>query len=81
MGYKDSEVGRARNRERFRRRIAERVAQGLCPRCGGCPPAAGHGVCEACAEKRRVADRTVGTASTSAAAIRPSDTRNRRYMS
>ena len=50
-------MGRARNHERFRRRTAERVAQSLCPRCGECPPAAGHRLCASCAEKQRVADR------------------------
>ncbi|WP_428099708.1 hypothetical protein [Candidatus Rariloculus sp.] len=57
MVYKDPELGRARSRERFRRRTAERVAEGQCPRCGERPPAAGHGVCEFCAGKRRIADR------------------------
>ena len=44
-------------RERFRRRIAERIAQGLCPRCGERPPAPGRSVREPCGEKRRAAGR------------------------
>ena len=38
MAYKDPETGRAHDRERFRRRTAERIAQGLCPKCGKEPP-------------------------------------------
>ena len=55
MAYKDPEVGRACDRERFCKRVAERRAQGLCPRCGTAPPAPGRSVCEPCAEKKRVA--------------------------
>ena len=57
MAYKYPEVGRARDRERFRRRSAERIAQGPCPRCGERPPAPGRSVCEPCGEKRRAAGR------------------------
>ena len=57
MGYRDPAVGRARDRERFRKRAAERCAAGLCPRCGRRPPAPGRSVCERCAEKKRVAGR------------------------
>ena len=42
MAYKDSEVGRARNRECFRKRTATRRAQGLCPRCGAAAPVPGR---------------------------------------
>ena len=38
MGYRDEAVRRRKDRERFRKRTAERVAQGLCPRCGDGPP-------------------------------------------
>ena len=38
-------------------RTAERVAQGLCPRCGRQAPAPGRAVCDPYAEKRRIADR------------------------
>ena len=58
MAYKDSKVGRARDRERFRKRTAERRAAGLCPRCGARQPAAGRSLCDPCAEKRRLAERT-----------------------
>ena len=57
MVCKDPDVGRARDRERFARRIAERRAAGLCPRCGQRPPALDRSVCEACAEKRRTSER------------------------
>ena len=36
MAYRDPAVGKARDRERFQRRTAERIARGLCPRCGLC---------------------------------------------
>ena len=55
MAYKDRDVGRQRDRERFRRRTAERRTKGLCPRCGLTPPAPGHSLCDPCAEKQRVA--------------------------
>ena len=57
MAYKDPEQGRARDRERFRRRTQERIAQGLCPRCGDGPPAPERSVCDPCAEKRNKASR------------------------
>ena len=57
MAYRDPEVGKARDRERFRKRTAERRAAGLCPRCGARRPAAGRSLCEPCAEKRRLAER------------------------
>ena len=57
MAYKDPEVRRQRDRERFRKRTSERVAQGLCPRCGDGPPAPERSVCDPCAEKRNKASR------------------------
>ena len=57
MAYKDAEVGKARGRDRFHRRMAERLAAGLCTRCGREPPETGRKICQACAEKRRIADR------------------------
>ena len=57
MAYRDPEVGRKLDRERFRRRAAERHAQGLCPRCGLTPPASGRSLCETCAGKRNAASR------------------------
>ena len=57
MAYRDAAAGRAADRERFRRRTAARVAQGLCPRCGDRPPAPERSVCAPCAEKRNRASR------------------------
>lgn len=57
MAYADPERRRAFDRERSRRRTAERVAHGLCPRCGRQPPAPGRAICDPCAEKRRITDR------------------------
>ena len=57
MAYADPEVGKARDRERFRRRTEERIAAGLCPRCGVQPPAPERTVCDGCAEKRNRASR------------------------
>ena len=57
MAYRDPEEGCARDRERFRRRTAERIARGLCPRCGKAPPAPERKVCEPCTGKRNRAGR------------------------
>ncbi|WP_428098037.1 hypothetical protein [Candidatus Rariloculus sp.] len=57
MAYRDPELGRARGRERFRRRTAERLARGLCPKCGRAPPEPDRSLCAACNEKRRIAER------------------------
>ena len=57
MAYADPERRREFDRERLRRRTAERAALGLCPRCGRQAPASGRAVCGSCAEKRRTADR------------------------
>ena len=57
MAYRDPEVGPRLDRERHRRLAAERVAQGLCPRCGESPPAPERSNCESCAEKQRAAGR------------------------
>ena len=51
MAYRDLETGRARDRERFRKRTAEHRAKGLCPRCGLTPPTPGRSLCETCAGK------------------------------
>ena len=48
MAYKDIEVQRARDRERFRKRAAERIAAGLCPLCGDRPPAPERRACDPC---------------------------------
>ena len=57
MAYRDPEVQRKRDRERFRQRTAARRALGLCPRCGTRPPEPERSTCEPCAEKRRIAGR------------------------
>jgi hypothetical protein len=57
MPFKDPEVRRAHDRERYRKRAAERRAAGLCPKCGKRPPFPGRSLCTACAEKTRIAGR------------------------
>ena len=58
MAYRDPEVGKAKGRERFRRRVEKRRAAGLCPRCGVGPPAPNRSICRPCAEKCNRASRT-----------------------
>ena len=53
MPHKDSDKARAYERKRQRRRNTERLAQGLCPRCGKTPSAPGRSVCAPCGDKRR----------------------------
>ena len=57
MACRDVETRKSRDRERFRKRTANRRARGLCLRCGVRPPANGLSACESCAEKRRLAER------------------------
>ena len=57
MPYRDPDLGRVRDRERFRRRTAERLARGLCLKCGKAPPEPDRSLCAACNEKRRISDR------------------------
>ena len=57
MAYRDPNVGRAKDRERFRKRTAEHIAAGLCPRCGCRPPASGRTVCGPCGDRRNAASR------------------------
>ena len=57
MPYKDPEVGRARDRERFARRTAERLAAGLCPKCGEHRPEPGRRLCGICAVRARSVGR------------------------
>ena len=38
MPYKDPDKAREHDRECYRRRTKERLAQGLCPKCGREPP-------------------------------------------
>ena len=56
MPHKDPGKARAYERERHRKRAAERRAQGLCPRCGKRRPAADRKVCESCGDKRRATE-------------------------
>ena len=57
MPYRDPRIGFARGRVRFQRRTAERLARGLCPKCGQAPPEPDRSLCAACNQKRRIADR------------------------
>ena len=57
MPYADPERRREFERERSRRRTAERLARNLCPRCGKHQPEPGRAVCATCAETRREANR------------------------
>ena len=47
----------AKRQARLRRRHAERVASGLCTRCGGFPPEEGLKVCGTCGVKCRAAEK------------------------
>ena len=42
MAYKDPGHGRACDRERYHRRTTERLARGMCPRCGEARPVTDH---------------------------------------
>ncbi len=57
MAYADPAVQRRKDRERFARRTAARIARGLCPRCGVLPPAPERSVCGPCADKCNRASR------------------------
>ena len=56
MIEQDIATRRARDLERYHRRVAERTAKGLCLKCGKRPPAPHRSQCEPCIEKRRSAD-------------------------
>ena len=53
----DIELRRKRDLERYHRRTAERVALGLCPKCGKHPPEPGRSQCGPCLEMDRAAGR------------------------
>ena len=53
----DQVPARERASARLRRRHAERLASGLCTRCGKTPPQHGLKVCERCGKKRLAADK------------------------
>ena len=57
MPYKDPEKERACGRRRYERITAERIAGGMCPRCGKAKPAPDWTLCRHCGEKRRKAER------------------------
>ena len=54
---RDREKARAYERQRSRRRIAGRIARGVCTNCGAHPPESGRRLCAGCGEKRRAAER------------------------
>ena len=57
MPHKDPETRRRFDRERYRRRVAECRAQGLCIKCGRRRPASGRSLCESCLARSRAAER------------------------
>ena len=57
MPYRDPSIGRRTDRERYRRRVAERKAAGLCPKCGKRAPEPERSTCGPCAGKARAAGR------------------------
>ncbi|MCY4382232.1 MAG: hypothetical protein OXE44_03690 [Nitrospinae bacterium] len=57
MPHKDPERRRSYERERHRRRTAERQALGLCPKCGHGNPAPGRSLCASCLKRARAAER------------------------
>ena len=57
MPYREPDRRRAYERERHRRRTAERREMGLCPKCGRRNPAPGRSLCEFCLERSRIAER------------------------
>ena len=57
MPHKDLDRRRAYERERHRRRAAERRARGACAKCGKHPPAPERSLCANCLEKGRAAER------------------------
>ena len=80
MPYKDPDKRRRLDRERHRRRAAERTARGLCPRCGTRPMAPERRLCAECADRKRAAERAryaVGKAAGKLYGGRQVDTRRR----
>ena len=49
---RDCGQDRARERRGDKRRMEERIAAGMCPKCGSAPPAPSRSRCESCLEKR-----------------------------
>ena len=52
MAAQDSATRRHRKLASYHQRVAERIAQGMCPKCGKRPPAADRRQCEPCASAR-----------------------------
>ena len=57
MPHRDPYRNRAYERERHRKRVAERRAMGLCIKCGRRRPAPERSLCEACLERSQAAER------------------------
>ncbi len=57
MPYKDRDKAREHGRERYRRLTKERLASGMCLKCGRDPLPPGRSLCHACGEKKRKAER------------------------
>ena len=57
MPRRDRDRAREYGRERSRREVKMRRAEGTCTRCGKRPAAEGRSSCEPCLEKRRASDR------------------------
>ena len=55
--YKDPQKARVYERERYRCCAAERIALGLCPKCGREPLAPERRLCAPCGERRRESER------------------------
>ena len=56
MADQVSAARQQRNLASYHRRVAERIAQGMSPKCGQRPPAPDRRQCEPCAEKARGAE-------------------------
>ena len=57
MARKDTAKDRASARQRQRQRHADRLASGVCTRCGATPPVPGRLKCERCLERQRASDK------------------------
>ena len=57
MPYRDPGKAREQDRERYRRLTKERLASGMCPKCGREPFPPDRRLCRSCGEKKRKAER------------------------
>ena len=55
--YRNPDKAREHGRERYRRLTEERLASGMCPKCGREPLPPDRSLCRSCGEKRRKAER------------------------